>query len=394
MTGSATDPAFDVVVAGAGLPGLALATAAARSGLAVAIADAAPIVVVAPDTEDYDLRVYAVSPGSAGFLRAIGAWQRLPADRLAPIEAMDVRGDRGGRLDFSAYDLGERALAWVAEERALRNALVAAALEAGVTPFGGMPFVGLRFTPDHAHLALEGTTLAARLLVAADGIHSWVRHAAGITTAPKPYGQRGVVAHFACERAHHGIARQWFRADGSVLAWLPLPGRRVSMVWSAPDALAQALLAAAPDALAARVAEAGGGELGRFTPISAAAGFPLASLRLAATVAHRLALVGDAAHGVHPLAGQGVNLGFGDALVLSEVLAARGVVGDPGAPLLLSRYARRRTEPVAAMHAVTDGLVRLFGPGHPWLAGLRNVGMAAVDRLPVVKRALAQPALR
>ena len=166
------------------------------------------------------------------------------------------------------------------------------------------------------------------------------------------------------------------------------------MVWSAPDALAQALLAEEPAALAARVAEAGDGELGRLTAISAAAGFPLASLRLPTTVAHRLALVGDAAHGVHPLAGQGVNLGFGDALVLFEVLAARGPVNDPGAPLLLSRYARRRTEPVVAMHAVTDGLVRLFGAEHPWLAGLRNAGMAAVDRLPAVKRVLAQPALR
>ena len=386
--------AFDLMVAGAGPPGLALSTAAARSGLSVAIADVAPIGVAPPDTEDYDLRVYAVSPGSAAFLRAIGAWQRLSPDRIAPIEAMDVRGDRGGRLDFSAYDLGERALAWVVEERALRNALVAAALEAGVVPFGGMPFVGLRFTTGHACLALDGTTLSARLLVAADGVNSWVRREAGIATVPKPYGQRGVVAHFACERAHHGIARQWFRTDGSVLAWLPLPGRRVSMVWSAPDALAQALLASGPETLAERVAEAGDGELGRFTPISAAAGFPLASLRLATTVAHRLALVGDAAHGVHPLAGQGVNLGFGDALVLSEVLAARGPVNDPGAPLLLSRYARRRTEPVVAMHAVTDGLVRLFGTAHPWVAGLRNAGMAAVDRLPAVKRALAQPALR
>jgi len=386
--------AFDVVVAGAGLPGLALATAAARSGLSVAIADAAPIAVTPEDPESFDLRVYAVSPGSAGFLRAVGAWQRLDPGRLAAVEAMDVRGDRGARLEFSAYDLGERALAWIVEEGALRNALVGVAIEAGVEPVGGAPFVGLQFTGEAATLTLSDRALQGRLLVAADGVHSWVRHAAGIATEPKPYGQRGVVAHFSCERAHHGIARQWFRDDGSVLAWLPLPGRRVSMVWSAPDALAAELLTLAPDALAARVADAGERVLGDFTPISAAAGFPLASLRLATTVAHRLALVGDAAHGVHPLAGQGVNLGFGDALVLADVLASRGPVADPGAPVLLARYARRRTEPVLAMHAVTDGLVRLFGPRQPWLAALRNAGMAAVDRLPLLKRALAQPALR
>lgn len=399
--------AFDVVVAGAGLPGLALATAAARAGLSVAIADAAPIAAgtapsdagvdaatAPPEPGSFDIRVYAVSPGSAAFLRDIGAWQRLDPDRLAAIEGMDVRGDRGARLEFSAYDLGERALAWIVEERALRQALVAAALESGVEPFGGAPFVGLQFTADAAALALPGHTLEGRLLVAADGVQSWIRRTAGISTEPKPYGQRGVVAHFSCERAHHGLAHQWFREDSSVLAWLPLPGRRVSMVWSAPEALATELLDLSPQALAARVADAGGRALGEMTAISPSAGFPLASLRLATTVAHRLALVGDAAHGVHPLAGQGVNLGFGDALALADVLATRGPVADAGAPVLLARYARRRTEPVLAMHAVTDGLVRLFGPRQPWLAALRNAGMAAVDRLPLLKRALAQPALR
>ena len=123
-------------------------------------------------------------------------------------------------------------------------------------------------------------------------------------------------------------------------------------------------------------------------------GYPLSSLRLPTSIAHRMALVGDAAHGVHPLAGQGVNLGFGDAQALASVLAERGPIGDAGAPILLERFARRRAEPVLAMHAVTDGLVRLFGPRTPWLRTLRNAGLAAVDRLPMLKRALAQPALR
>ena len=125
-----------------------------------------------------------------------------------------------------------------------------------------------------------------------------------------------------------------------------------------------------------------------------AGGFPLQFLRVPTSVAQRLALVGDAAHGVHPLAGQGVNLGFGDAQVLAAVLAERGPVADAGAALLLERYARRRAEPVRAMQAVTDGLVRLFGPPAPWMRALRNAGMSAVDRLPRLKRALAQPALR
>jgi 2-polyprenylphenol 6-hydroxylase len=179
-----------------------------------------------------------------------------------------------------------------------------------------------------------------------------------------------------------------------VLAWLPLPGRRISIVWSAPDAMATELRAQDDAALAERVAEAGGRALGALVPLTSAVSFPLAFLRLKATIAHRLALVGDAAHGVHPLAGQGVNLGFGDVEALASVLAERGPATDPGASVLLARFARRRAEPVLAMQAVTDGLVRLFGPANPWLKTLRNAGMTAVDRLPMLKRTLAQPALR
>jgi ubiquinone biosynthesis UbiH/UbiF/VisC/COQ6 family hydroxylase len=390
---------YDVVVAGAGLPGLSLATALARAGLRVAVADSAPITAPAVDDAFYDLRVYAVSPGSAQFLHGIGAWQRLPVERVTAVEGMDIEGDARARLAFSAYDLHERALAWIVEERELRAALRETALQAGVAMHGGAPFVGLTFDTDDAALTIaadggERRALRGRLIVAADGLRSWVRQAAGIVAEPRSYGQTGVVANFACERPHRGVARQWFRPDGSVLAWLPLPDTRVSVVWSASDATGLELLAMPGDALAARVAAAGGHALGAMTSISASAGFPLSILRLPATVAHRLALVGDAAHGVHPLAGQGVNLGFGDARVLAQILAERGPVADPGAPMLLARYAQRRVEPVLAMHIVTDGLARLFGPPSPWLSAIRNAGMTAVDRVPFLKRALAQPALR
>src|SRR6185437_14718643 len=152
--------------------------------------------------------------------------------------------------------------------------------------------------------------------------------------------------------------------------------------------------ALSPDAFSARVAEAGESALGALRLITAPAAYPLSPRRLPTSIAHRMALVGDAAHGVHPLAGQGVKLGFGDAQALAGVLAERGPVGDAGAPILLERFARRRAEPVLAMHTVTDGLVSLFGPRTPWLRTLRNAGMSAVDRLPMIKRALAQPALR
>jgi ubiquinone biosynthesis UbiH/UbiF/VisC/COQ6 family hydroxylase len=385
----------DVLVAGAGLPGLALACALRGTGLDVALADRGPVALDAGTPGEFDARVYAISPGSAAFLGATGAWSSIPEARIAPVDAMRVEGDEAAVLTFSAYDLGERALAWIVEERELRRALVARVVDAGVRIFAPSAFARLAFSPDAATLALEsGATIRARLVVAADGLRSWVRQAAGIVAEPRPYGQTAVVANFDCERPHRGCARQWFRADGGVLAWLPLPGRRVSIVWSAPNPVAEVLMSLDAAALASCVAAAGGHALGALTLITPPAAFPLGFLRIPVAVAHRLALVGDAAHGVHPLAGQGVNLGFGDAETLAAILAARGPVADPGTPLLLERYARRRAEPVLAVQAVTDGLARLFGARPAWIARLRNAGLAAVDRLPPVKHALAQPALR
>ena len=203
-----------------------------------------------------------------------------------------------------------------------------------------------------------------------------------------------MVANFNCEHPHLGRAFQWFLPDAGILAWLPLPGRRMSMVWSAPDPLARELLAMPAEALTARVETSGRRMLGALESITPCAGFPLQLQKLPAMVAHRLALVGDAAHGIHPLAGQGANLGFGDAEALAAVLRGRGPLTDAGAPLLLERFARRRAAPVLAMQTVTDALARLFGATSPWIRGARNLGMAAIDGLPPARRFLAHSALR
>ena len=396
MDGGTRD--YDVAVLGAGLVGLSLAASLARAGMRVAIVDRSNVDAAALSStdEDWDARVYAISPGSITFLSGICAWQRLRADRLCAIESMDVRGDAGGRLTFSAYELGERALAWIVENREIHAALVACVRDTpGIDVLAPRAPASIAFSAGAAELRFDGgDALSSRLIVGADGVRSWTRAQAGMHHDPRPYSQTAVVANFASEQANRGRAFQWFLPDGGVLAWLPLPGRRISMVWSAPEPLAHELLALDGSALAERVALAGARALGELTTITAPASFPLSLLRLPSVIAQRLALVGDAAHGVHPLAGQGVNLGFGDAAVLSSILADRGPVRDPGSSLLLQRYARRRLEPVSAMQGVTDGLVHLFGSRTPWIGALRNRGMSLVGSVGPLKRLLAQPALR
>jgi 2-polyprenylphenol 6-hydroxylase len=389
---------YDVAILGAGLVGLSLAAALARAGMRVAIVDRASVgaAVASATAEDWDARVYAVSPGSVAFLESIGAWQRLREDRLCAIEAMEVRGDAGGELTFSAYELGERSLAWIVENREIHAALAGCVRETpGIDVLAPRTPASIGWSAAAAEVRFDGDdSLSSRLIVGADGVRSWTREQAGMHHGPAPYEQTAVVANFASERAHRGRAFQWFLPDGGVLAWLPLPGRRISMVWSAPEPLARELLALDGAELAERVASAAVRALGALTTITAPLGFPLSLLRLPSVIAHRLALVGDAAHGVHPLAGQGVNLGFGDASALCSILAGRGAVRDCGASLLLQRYARRRLEPVFAMQGVTDGLVRLFGSRSPIVGALRNRGMSLVGSLGPLKRLLAQPALR
>lgn len=387
---------FDAMILGAGPVGLALAAALAREEISVALVDRSNVAVADRNAaaDGWDSRVYAISPGSAEFLRSLGAWQRLPADRLAAIETMDVFGDASGRIRFDAYELGERALAWIVENRELMAALTEVVRTGdGVEVIAPSDPASILWHADHAELRLaDGRTLIARLVVAADGLHSWVRVQAGIERAPRSYGQIAVVANFETERAHRGCAFQWFLADGGVLAWLPLPGRRISIVWSAPEALGRELVSLDASALSERVEAAGDRALGKVRLISSVASFPLSYLKLASVVARRLALVGDAAHGVHPLAGQGVNLGFGDVAALVDVLAQRGPLADVGAPILLERYARKRALPVLAMQVVTDGLVRLFD-ARP-LKTLRNQGMRAVGSFSPLRRLLASAPLR
>jgi 2-octaprenyl-6-methoxyphenol hydroxylase len=241
----------------------------------------------------------------------------------------------------------------------------------------------------------NGTALEAELVVGADGAQSMTRQRAGIEVKVSPYDQSGVVANFDAEKPHRGTAFQWFRQHkagcGDILAYLPLPGNRMSLVWSTATEHAQQLLALSEQDFCAQVEQAGESRLGRLHLITRPAAFPLRLAQLDSPVRPGCALVGDAAHGVHPLAGQGVNLGFGDVAALAEVLAHRGRASC-GDALLLERYARRRAEPVSRMQFVTDTLWRLFGREERLAATLRNSGMSLLNKVGPAKAALIQEA--
>jgi len=393
-TPSAVD--HDVLIVGAGLPGLALALALRGSGLSVAVVDRRH---PAPDaSSDWDQRIYAISPGNAALLHRLGVWPRMRPERMAPVESMRIFGDAGRDvLDFSSREVGVRALAWIVEQRELMEATLAQwtataspePIHAGVAP------VALARERERAVLSLaDGRAIAARLVVGADGLQSWTRDQAGIRVERRPYGQTAVVANFATGEPHHGRAHQWFQADGSVLAFLPLPGHRMSIVWSATEGKAAELLALDDAGFAAKVGDAASGTLGSLTLLTPRAAFPLNWLRPDTSARDRVALIGDAAHGVHPLAGQGLNLGYGDVLALADVLTNRGPIADPGDPLLLGRYVRQRDWPTKSMQAVTDGLWRLFGARDPLTRLVRNRGMGLLNDFAAAKSLLMQPAMR
>ncbi len=392
--------AFDVIVVGGGLVGASFALAL-EPRLRVAVIEATPEVtpeatLAQPDPDAWDARVLAVSPASRALLDSIGVWARLDPHRIGVCRAMQVHGDHpGARLEFSAYDAGVEVLAWMVESRALLAAMRACIETASnVVMIAPARCAALATEGPACTLRLQsGEMLQSALVVGADGAKSWVRAAVVIEAATFDFEQTGVIANFEAEHAHHGDAFQGFLPGGEVLAFLPLPGRRVSIVWSARTEHARALVALAPEALATEAERASGGRLGRLMPLGAARGLPLRAVSAVRMFAERVALIGDAAHVVHPLAGQGVNLGFGDAQYLALTLNRREEYRDCGDARLLRRFQRARAEDILAMRTVTRGLHGLFGLAGPIPQWLRNTGLNLTDRLPVIKTILARRAL-
>jgi 2-octaprenylphenol hydroxylase len=391
----------DVCVVGNGVIGKVAALGCAQAGLSVTLLVPTSEVLapaIAQSTQ-WDVRVYALNQVAHDLLASVKVWDALDAARIAAVDSMVIKGDsaqHAGNLVFDAYSARVGALAWIVEDRHLNQALDAALKFApNVRTVAGRA-TGLRLADNSATVQTEsGDTLTAALLVGADGAHSWVRGQCDIGIDYRPYRQRAIVTNFSCEQPHHGAAYQWFTPTDGIVALLPLPGQRVSLVWSAPEPLAETLLREPLTQLAQRVMALPNQQLGQMHPLEpeTARAFPLAFMRPHAIIAPRVALVGDAAHVVHPLAGHGMNLGFADVATLLKVIAQREHWRDCGDARILARYARARKEDVLLMQLATDGLERLFAADFEPLRIGRNFGLNLLDKLPVLKRRLMSHAL-
>ena len=363
---------FDVCVRGAGIVGQALALSLARQGLQVALVGE-PRQAAQPD-----VRAYALNANSVNLLRGLKVWEALPAHAATAVHDMHIEGDGPpGLLEFSSWRQSLAQLAWITDAAVLEQSLAAA----------------VRYAP---HITVLDHAVDAPLLALCEGKASQARDDLGVAWQRHDYGHLGIAARVVAERPHRNTARQWFRQP-DVLALLPFdspqPEHSFALVWSAPLAQAQALLAMDERAFEQTLQEATGGVCGALQLGSERASWPLMLANAAAWCGPGWALLGDAAHVVQPLAGQGLNLGLADVAALSSVIAQREPWRALGDARMLRRYERQRQLPTRAMGQLTDGLLRLFSHEQPALRELRNRGMALVNHLPPVKRWLTARAL-
>ena len=393
---------FDVCVVGAGPVGGALACRLAQGGLSVAVVDRAALPPM--EHPNFDGRAYAIAAGSRGLLEEAGLWAALPLP-AGPIEQIRVSDGKPGRpasplfLHFGQQDLDGRPLGWMVEARSLRVALNACLHAAPSITLHAPAQATVACAKDGATVWLEeGRAFQARLVVAAEGRNSPLRRQAGLTTARWSYPQSGIVCAIAHELPHNRTALEHFLPAGP-FAQLPMAageaGENLSaIVWTERAATAPRLMALDDAAFTREVATRLGSHLGAIRLVGRRWIYPLSAMYVHRVTAARLAVVGDAAHGIHPIAGQGLNLGLRDVIALSAlILEAHRAGEDVGAPALLDRYQRARRRDTVSMLLATDGLDRLFSTDNPLVRAARDLGIGAVHRLPGLKRAFMRQAM-
>ena len=392
---------FDIVIVGGGPVGACVGALLARgtrgaAGLSVALLEPRAPGAVAVDAPP-DQRVVALSRASERLLKHSGSWAQIPTARLSPYERMriwheSVPPSSPAVLVFDAADVGEPNLGYIAENRALQVALLAAFAESGghIEP---QPFTALSIGAEHVQVSTPRGTLTARLVVGADGAQSALRAAAGLSIESRAYGQTAIVANVATERPHEATAWQRFMRDGT-LAFLPLADGTSSIVWSADAGRATHLLSLSDAGFAEELDRASDRALGGTRLVTERLSFPLVRLAAQRYVAQRVALIGDAAHVVHPLAGQGVNLGLLDAAALAQqVAAAVASREDPGALRVLRAYERWRKSELAGMALAIDAFDRLLAHGAGPVARLAQRGLSWVNRSQELRRFFIHRAL-
>jgi 2-octaprenylphenol hydroxylase len=395
-----TATATEIVIVGAGPVGLTLAALLAASESATRLRVR---VIDAQGPAEWnaarmDIRVYALSRASQRAFERLGVWNEIRARRVSPYRRMCVWegasfGARGS-LEFDAAEIGEPDLGHIVEDNLIREQLTRVLLECDSVE---MRFAATLSSLEESAAGMRveltsGETLNAALVVGADGAGSRVRTSVGIPALERSYGQQAIVAHVTTAVPHAATAWQRF-LPGGPLAFLPLANGQSSIVWSLPNAQAQTLLGATEPEFVAALQEASGGVLGVLELGSLRAAFPLELVRAHEYCRAGVALVGDAAHCVHPLAGQGMNLGLADAVCLAATLGAACEAGEHVGDLrVLDRYVRARKGTNLAMQLAFDGLDRLFRLDER-AAPIRKLGLAAVDELPVAKRMLMRYAL-